>query len=72
MSHINAEWHAEHKMPVRPTDQQRIDWHLEHARHCGCRPIPAGIELLIAAQAMEAGGEAKAPVALVHSGQPAA
>ena len=73
MSHINAEWHAEHKMPVRPTDQQRIDWHLEHARYCGCRPIPAGIELLIAAQAVESRHEtAVAPPALAHPEQPAA
>jgi len=23
-----------------PTLQQRIDWHLEHAKNCGCRKIP--------------------------------
>jgi hypothetical protein len=73
MSHFNAEWHAEHKMPVRPTDQQRIDWHIEHARFCGCRPIPAGIELLIAAQAMEARDPAAtAAAALAGSEQPTA
>ncbi len=35
---INAEWHAKHKMPKNPTLDQRVKWHLEHARHCGCRP----------------------------------
>lgn len=40
---INADWHAAHKMPVHPTDEQRVAWHLEHTQHCGCRPIPARV-----------------------------
>jgi hypothetical protein len=36
---INAEWHAKHKMPKNPTLEQRVKWHLEHAKHCSCRPI---------------------------------
>jgi hypothetical protein len=40
---MNAEWHDAHKMPVRPTDAQRVAWHLEHVKHCGCRPIPARV-----------------------------
>ncbi len=36
---INAEWHSQHMMPKNPTLDQRVKWHLEHARHCGCRPI---------------------------------
>jgi hypothetical protein len=36
---INAEWHARHKMPKNPTMDQRVKWHLEHSRHCGCRPL---------------------------------
>lgn len=27
-------------MPDRAALRQRIKWHLEHARECGCRPIP--------------------------------
>ena len=38
---INAEWHAEHKMPKNPTLDQRVQWHLEHARNCACRPVDA-------------------------------
>ena len=36
---INAEWHAHNKMPKNPTLDQRVRWHLAHARHCGCRPL---------------------------------
>lgn len=39
MGKINAVWHKAHPMPKKPTLDQRIAWHLEHARHCGCRPI---------------------------------
>ena len=38
---MNREWHEGHKMPEKATEQQRIEWHIEHAKACGCRPIPA-------------------------------
>jgi len=38
---LNADWHAKNKMPERPTLAERIKWHLEHAKHCACREIPA-------------------------------
>jgi hypothetical protein len=34
---LNREWHMAHPMPKNPTLQQRIDWHLEHFKHCNCR-----------------------------------
>jgi len=37
MSKINRSWHQAHRMPKNPTERQRIDWHVEHARNCGCR-----------------------------------
>jgi hypothetical protein len=40
---MNKEWHAEHRMPEKASTQQRIDWHLEHALVCDCRPIPEGL-----------------------------
>ena len=47
MGKINAEWHLAHPMPKRPTDEQRIEWHLEHARNCTCRePTKGVIELM--------------------------
>jgi hypothetical protein len=39
-SKLNAAWHRAHPMPKNATLDQRIAWHIEHARHCACRPIP--------------------------------
>ena len=44
MSKINAKWHQKNKMPARATLNQRIQWHADHARECGCRPIPHSIK----------------------------
>lgn len=35
---MNAAWHAKHPMLPRATLEQRISWHLEHTKHCACRP----------------------------------
>ena len=35
---INAEWHTKNKMPENPTLDERIKWHLAHAKNCICRP----------------------------------
>lgn len=43
---INKEWHARHKMPKNPTGEQRIAWHVDHARNCGCREIGVGVAAL--------------------------
>lgn len=40
---INKEWHLKHKMPKNPTMDQRIQWHLAHAKNCGCRKIDGKI-----------------------------
>ena len=48
MAPINKEWHLRNKMPARPTPEQRIAWHIEHARNCSCRPIPEKLRLEIA------------------------
>ncbi|MEJ0013107.1 MAG: hypothetical protein WDM94_10885 [Bauldia sp.] len=40
MGKINAAWHDANPMPKNPTLDQRIAWHVAHARHCGCRPVP--------------------------------
>ena len=38
---INAAWHKAHRMPKNATDAERLRWHLEHKKECGCRPMPA-------------------------------
>jgi hypothetical protein len=37
---INKEWHEQHRMPKNATIDQRIAWHIEHVKHCSCRPMP--------------------------------
>jgi len=37
---LNAPWHKEHRMPKNATMEERIGWHLEHKKSCGCRDIP--------------------------------
>jgi len=41
---MNAEWHLAHPMPKNATIDQRIAWHLEHTKHCGCREIPENLK----------------------------
>jgi hypothetical protein len=40
---MNKPWHEQHKMPTKPTLDQRVRWHLAHAKHCGCRPVPRSV-----------------------------
>ncbi len=40
MSRINADWHTKHPMPKNASMDERIRWHVAHARTCGCREIP--------------------------------
>lgn len=42
-SKLNREWHLSHKMPKNPTMEQRLEWHVEHAKNCQCRPITAKV-----------------------------
>jgi hypothetical protein len=43
-SKLNAEWHQENRMPPKATLAQRVEWHLEHHKHCGCREMPASVK----------------------------
>ena len=43
MSKINREWHETHVMPKNASEDERIAWHSEHAKHCGCRAIAGGV-----------------------------
>ena len=38
---MNAAWHEKHPLGPKPSFEKRLAWHLEHQKHCGCRPIPA-------------------------------
>ena len=47
---LNAAWHQAHPMPPKPTYEQRVEWHREHARECGCRKPPADIAAVLEAE----------------------
>jgi hypothetical protein len=40
---LNAAWHDAHPMPKNATLDQRVSWHVAHAKACGCRAIPATV-----------------------------
>jgi len=40
MMKMNKNWHLKNRMPEKATLDQRIAWHLEHAKNCSCREIP--------------------------------
>ena len=44
---INSEWHQKNRMPKNPTEKERLDWHIEHAKNCSCRPMPESLKQLI-------------------------
>jgi hypothetical protein len=41
---INKEWHSKHPMPKNATLDQRIEWHIQHAKACQCRKMPDSIQ----------------------------
>jgi hypothetical protein len=49
---LNKAWHEKHRMPRGATLEQRIGWHLEHRRHCACRPIPAKLAATMRAKGL--------------------
>lgn len=53
MGRINPEWHKAHVMPKNATEEQRIAWHVEHAKHCGCREITSGVAELFRKHGVE-------------------
>jgi hypothetical protein len=50
---MNAEWHRAHPMPKNPTLDQRIAWHGEHARACGCREITGSLREAMLARGID-------------------
>lgn len=39
-SSMNHQWHAKHAIPWKATIEERIRWHVDHAKHSAGRPIP--------------------------------
>jgi hypothetical protein len=41
---VNKEWHRLHPMPPKATRQQRIEWHVDHAKACACRSVAESLK----------------------------
>jgi hypothetical protein len=39
----NAAWHERYPMPRNASLDQRVQWHIQHAKACGCREMPQTI-----------------------------
>jgi hypothetical protein len=37
MGTINKEWHLKNKMPKNPSEEERLEWHIDHSKNCTCR-----------------------------------
>jgi hypothetical protein len=46
---MNVTWHRKHRMPPRATLAQRVRWHVAHAKHCNCRPMPKTVQAALRA-----------------------
>ncbi len=44
---INKDWHLKNRMPKNPSIDERIKWHVTHAKNCACREMPESIKKLI-------------------------
>lgn len=55
-SKLNAAWHLKNKMPKNPSLDQRIEWHLAHAKNCQCRPLHGKILEEIKKRGIKFGG----------------
>jgi hypothetical protein len=47
---MNKQWHEQHVMPKNPSLDERVAWHVDHAKQCGCREIPESIRKELAAR----------------------
>ncbi|MCW5695453.1 MAG: hypothetical protein KIS96_01830 [Bauldia sp.] len=50
---INAAWHEANPMPKNATLDQRVAWHIAHAKACGCREIPPSVMAEIERRGLE-------------------
>lgn len=39
MGMINIDWHRAHQLPAKATLDQKVEWHVGHARNCNCRKL---------------------------------
>ncbi|HUD07799.1 MAG TPA: hypothetical protein VMQ52_01855 [Candidatus Saccharimonadales bacterium] len=44
---MNKLWHEKNTMPKKPSLGQRLHWHKQHLKHCGCRKPPEALAKLL-------------------------
>ena len=66
---INTAWHADHPLPKRASMAERVQWHVAHARACGCRPIPRSVQAYLqgGSDQRDAGSETTLPPITRHA-----
>ena len=53
---LNREWHLANRMPKNATLDQRVEWHLEHEKQCGCgEDVPRTVRAELERRAAQAG-----------------
>ncbi len=40
---MNREWHDQHRLSTGASLEERVQWHIEHAETCACRPVPRSV-----------------------------
>jgi len=50
---MNRIWHDEHRLKPSATLDERVEWHLEHAKLCGCRDMPDSIKQILTERGVE-------------------
>ena len=51
-SRVNKAWHQQHVLGSHARLDDRVAWHLAHAKACACRPIPPSIVAAITARGL--------------------
>jgi len=43
-SPLNRQWHEQHQLGKGADLNERVRWHVAHAKVCQCRPIPKSVQ----------------------------
>lgn len=55
------QWHLAHRLGSRASLDDRVAWHVEHARHCRCREMPEPIRQEIERRGLQPEAENRLP-----------
>ncbi len=50
---MNKLWHDANRLAPKAKLEERLTWHLEHAKACGCRDMPASIKTVLTERGIE-------------------